>query len=148
MKGYVGLLTIGGGEGLVLGDMPMATAWWPLATSGGGSEDVAGLLVRWMYANSEEDVLRALRREPNITWADGGLTLRVGTAPLYLFDAAVAGEVLLRGEPLIEAENTIGAVAKRDYLTLRLATGDYGVETAEYQPDAHTMLILHRLTRK
>src|SRR5689334_17973405 len=49
---YLGVLEVGPGRGLVLGDEPMRTAFVPSADG--------GILVRWGYAPSEDAVLRVL----------------------------------------------------------------------------------------
>lgn len=133
VAGYLGLLDIGAGQGLVLGDEPLGTAWRASAASGGGNGtgDMGGTLIRWVYADSEADVIDAVERVPETAWVDDGLVLSVGREPLYLLDAACDASVLEGG----------------DYLVIHLPVGDYAIATAEYEPDSHTCLLLHRLTR-
>jgi hypothetical protein len=131
MAGYVGLLDIGTGQGLLLGDEPLSTAWLPAATSSDGGDDTGGLLIRWVYANRKADVVAALAHVPQTAWRDEGVVLRVGHEPLYLLDAACPGSEL-------EGDS---------YLTIPLPPGRYAIATAEYEPDSHTSLLLHRLTR-
>jgi hypothetical protein len=86
---------------------------------------------RRVYANSEADVIEALKHVPLTVWQDTGLLLSVGREPLYLLDAAYPGSEL-EGD---------------DHLTMHLAPGRYAIATAEYEPDSHTSLLLHQLTR-
>ena len=130
VTGYLGLLDIGAGQGLVLGDEPHSTAWQPLP-AGGNDDDISGLLIRWVYANSDFDTFAALEYVPRDAWRDDGLALDVGHEPLYLLDAAYGGSAL-EGE---------------DHLTIHLPPGRYSIATTEYEPDDHTRLLLHRLTR-
>jgi hypothetical protein len=51
---YLGVVPVGDGSALVLGDEPMATAWWPDQRWG------SGLIVRWMYAPDETAVVQHL----------------------------------------------------------------------------------------
>jgi len=73
VEGYLGLLDIGAGHGLVLGDDPNATAWQAYANSGDGEEVVGGILIRWVYANSEADVMAAIDNLPESAWVDEGV---------------------------------------------------------------------------
>jgi hypothetical protein len=116
------LLTVGPGSGLVLGDEPLATAWWP-ATDWQG-----GVLIRWRWADDEAACRVALGRLTSLAWSDASLALPVPTGRAVLFDAAYRGWY-------IEAS-----------LMLELAPGTYDVESVEYAPDEETALLLHRLT--
>ena len=118
----LGLLTVGSGAGLVLGDEPMATAWWPSV------DRLGGVLIRWRWANNVEAYGAALAQLASLRWSDASLALPVPTGCAVLFDSAYPGWE-------IEAS-----------LTLDLVPGAYGVETVEYVPDEETSLLLHRLT--
>ncbi len=132
VTGWLGLLTIGAGQGLVLGGEPDGTAWQASVASGESAEDdTSGILIRWVYANSEAEVIDALTHVPETTWRDDGLLLSVGREPLYLLDAAYAG----------------GELEGDDHLTIHLPPGRYSIATAEYEPDSQTSLLLHQLTR-
>ncbi len=131
VEGWLGLLNIGDGYGMVLGDEPLSTAWQPATAAGDGGDDTGGLLIRWVYANSEAEVIAALAHVPQTAWRDEGLVLSVGHEPLYLLDAACPGS---------ELEGV-------SYMTIQLPPGRYAIATAEYEPNSHTSLLLHRLTR-
>lgn len=133
VEGYLGLLDIGAGQGLVLGDEPCRTAWLESMARHDGDEDsvLGGMLVRWVYGNSEAEALATIDHVPQSAWRDDDLVLTVGKEPLYLLDAAYNPDDL-QGD---------------DHMTIRLPAGMYSIATAEYEPDAHTNLILHRLTR-
>lgn len=131
MAGYVGLLDIGTGQGLVLGDDSNSTAWQPAAAASAGGNDTGGLLIRWVYADREADIIAALAHVPQTAWRDEGLVLSVGHEPLYLLDAACPGSEL-------EGDSS---------MTIHLPPGRYAIATAEYEPNSHTSLLLHRLTR-
>jgi hypothetical protein len=122
ITGYVGLVTVGGGQGLVLGDMPMSTAWAPLSTS-------EGILIRWMYGNDAAGLLSRLLPIAESIWKPAGVTFAAGEEPLYLFDSAAPGE------------------DATERLTITLVPGEYAIDAAIARPDAHTEMALHPLRR-
>ena len=128
---WLGLLDIGAGEGVVLGGEPLSTAWQTSVPSPASEDNAGGILIRYMYANSEAAAIDALEHLSESVWQDTSMVLGVGREPLYLFDAAYPGSQLV-GE---------------DYLTVHLPPGRYALATAEYEPDRHTSLLVHRLTR-
>jgi hypothetical protein len=80
-----GFFPVVGTRALVL-DGPDATAWWPLS-------DQSGLFVRWIGADSEAQIVRAVEEAlPSLTFTavDGVLVLARGQ--LTLFDSALAGD--------------------------------------------------------
>lgn len=121
--GEIGILPVGSGEGLVLGDEPLSTAWWPLTDQRGG------MLVRWVYAESDEDVVRALRSLSGELFPSTALSFSVDDGMLVLFDSAMPGREI--------------ATATLD---IRLSPGRYKIATARYAPDSETSLVLHRVT--
>lgn len=129
VKGWLGLLDVGAGHCIVLGGEPLGTAWQ--AAAGKSDDKTRGILIRCVYANSEADVIEALKHVPETVWRDTGLLLSLGREPLYLLDAAYPGNEL-------EGDN---------HMTIELPSGEYTIATAEYEPDSHTSLVLHRLSR-
>jgi hypothetical protein len=121
----VGTVPVGAGEGLVLGDEPLATAWWPL------SDPASGILVRWEYAADDAAVAGWLRRIPKQLQWKAGVRFAFNDDGLVLFDAAEPGL-----DPL-------GA-----RLEIALSGGTYEVQSARWRPDAATSLLLHRLTSR
>jgi immunity protein 21 of polymorphic toxin system len=135
VDGYLALLEIGAGQGLVLGGDPMSTAWWPI-TFGDSLVNGGGILIRWFYANSDADVMAAVERVPEAAWVDDGLALVVGQAPLYLMDSTSPGGELGQLDKLGTGD---------DHLTIDLPAGCYALATAIVEPVPHTSLVLHRL---
>jgi hypothetical protein len=121
IKDYAGVLQVGPVRTLVLGDMPQTAAWWPLP--------VGGILVRWMWANSESEVVESLTAIPEESWDEGRVTIDVGSQGLVVFDSACPG-----------AESS-----DEERLTLDLPAGEWSVQTAEFGLNSKTALILHRL---
>lgn len=123
-----GIIPVGHGEGLVLSEGVMPTAW--LARGWGG------ILARWVAAESDAAADRALAQlSENSPSANGLAWEAVGTfsaagGSLALFNAAEPG-----GEP---------AMAR---LTIVLRGGEYRVRWAQYQPDADTSFELIELRR-
>ena len=85
---YLGVLAVGPGECLVLGDEPLATTFLP--------KKDGGLIVRWVHAECEEDVVRAIQVVPENAWEPTPHIFHVGSGGLLLFDSACPGEELSR----------------------------------------------------
>jgi hypothetical protein len=127
---YLGVLECGPGECLVLGDEPMATAFLP-------TED-GWLIVRWVHAECEEDVLKAIQSVPEGAWETTPHRFQVGDGGLLLFDSAYPGDDL--------PSTRIGGVIS--WMRVPVPSGTYEIDTADYEPDDHTRSILHRLRRR
>ncbi|HEY5838764.1 MAG TPA: Imm21 family immunity protein [Pyrinomonadaceae bacterium] len=122
IEDYVGLIAVGTGEALVLGDEPMQTSW--LAVS-----DREGILIRWQWAADEESVRNTLHEIIEAAWESTDVRFEIKTGELLLFDAAYPGD---------EIESS---------LVINLSAGEYSVNTAFWRPEDETSLILHRLRR-
>ncbi len=122
IQGYIGLVNVGDGQGVVLGDAPMSTAWWPLSAT-------EGLLIRWVYGGDAVGLLQRLLPIDERTWESTGTLFQISQNPLYLFDSSAAGE-----------EET-------ERLTITLAAGEFAIDTAIARPDEHTEMVVHRLRR-
>lgn len=118
---YLGLLDVGSGRALVLGEEPMSTAWL--------SEP--GMFVRWQYADDNESVEEAIADLSKASWEATAIVVDVTDSSLVLFDAACSGE-----DPDC---NRSGCK-----LNIALKEKRYLIETAHYTPDENTALILHR----
>jgi hypothetical protein len=121
----VGTVPVGDGEGLVLGDEPLATTWWP------AEEIQGGFLVRWEYAEADSVVRRWMSALPvHLGWQPS-VRYRFDKGPLLLFDSAEPG---------------LDPLGPRLEIALRGDT--YEVQTRRWRPDASTSLLLHRLTSR
>jgi hypothetical protein len=129
IKDYLGVLKVGMGSGLILGDEPMQTSFLRRADG--------GILIRWGHAENEDDVRDAVCGAPETIWSPTEHRLKVGRARVIIFDSAYAGDDL----PSYQGPDVLPV------LDVALATGDYRIETADYKPDENTWLILHRLSR-
>ena len=88
---YLGMLDVGAGTCLVLGDEPMATTFLPTRDG--------GIFVRWVHAENEEDVMRGVRSVPESLWNRFPHTIEVGSGGLLLFDSACPGDDLRAPAP-------------------------------------------------
>ena len=122
---YLGLLDVGSGRALVLGEEPMATAWQLL------SGPAEGVLVRWQFADDEASVVEALADLSKVSWEATGIVFDVADSSLVLFDAACPGK-----DPDC---NSTGCK-----LNILLNEKQYLIETAHYTPNENTALFLHR----
>ena len=122
VKDCVGLIDVGPGQGLVLGDEPLATTW---ISSPNGS---GGILVRCRFSQGDEEIQEVLNSQLNAqSWEEGPVVTFDGS-PLVLFDAAAPGTSI------------------ESRLVAPLAKGTYRVGTLDYTPHAEVSLLLHRLT--
>jgi hypothetical protein len=122
VAGYTGVLPVGPGWGLVIGDEPNPARWL--------ARDDGGIIVRWEAAPSDEAMDAAIRGLPAaLQWEAEG-EFRVFASPLELFDS---------GEPGLEA--------LMPRATIDLAPGVYQVEQTRYAPDEEVALHLIRLRR-
>lgn len=128
---WLGTLRVGTGEALILGDEPMPTAFV--------SRPDGGVLIRWMHAENEADVQRAVEEVPESAWKATPHKIEVGRRGLIMFDAAYPGDEL----PPIEDRR-----ADAPWTRIDIPPGDYLVDTIDHQPDASTRLVLHRLRRR
>lgn len=119
---YLGLLEVGNGHVLILGDAPMPTTWWAISQS-------SGLLVRWVWAFNDDSVIAALQNLSTVTWQHPSLRINVGQSPLVMFDSAFAGT-----ESFLESNS----------IKINLLKGIYEISTAEYKPNSETFLLLHK----
>ncbi|WP_337177433.1 Imm21 family immunity protein [Paludisphaera sp.] len=125
---YLGILKVGHGEALILGDMPMQTAFIP--------DPEGGIFVRWMYAESEGGVRRALGSVPESAWEPTPHRIEVAREGLLVFDSACSGDTLPHPSQDVDPAS---------WIHIELPEGTYTVDTADYEPDETTRLILHRL---
>lgn len=125
---YLGTLKVGHGKALILGDEPMQTAF--ISASEGG------IFVRWMWAESEDGVRRALGAVPESAWGPTSHRIEVAREGLLVFDSAWPGDAL----PPPSKD-----VLPASWARIELPEGTYMVDTADYEPDDSTRLILHRL---
>lgn len=125
---YLGFIDVGPGQGIVLEDEPLQTTWWSLSKENGG------IMVRWVYANGESYIIKALTDLQDVLWEQNDFVLKVSKGSLVLFDAICPGD------------NT-DCLDTGCRLSISLEVGSYSVTTAHYQPDEETSLIFHRLLR-
>jgi len=117
----IGTVAIAGRDVLVLGDQPHRTSWL--------SDSHGGLLVRWVYADSERSVLGALSSLPEELFEDTGVTILV-EGPCRLVDSADPGNSAIT--PGVEVP---------------ISPGTYRVETGLLDAGSEVRLLLHRLVR-
>lgn len=125
IKDYTGLIPVGCGHALVLGDEPLLTCWWPDETGDGG------LFVRWVCADSDQ-FLQHLQGLVDVRFTSSPHVLEVVEPEHRLFDAAVSG----------------ADVKPNNGVLVELEPGSYEVATGRFTPASTTELLLHRLRRR
>jgi hypothetical protein len=106
----------------VIGGEPLDTKWVRL------KED-EGYLVRWMFGDSDADIDAAVLRAPSLLFSKVDLYIEIG-GPMRLFDSAFPGDQIVTSSARVE-----------------VPVGTYAIATAEYSPDSHTSILLHKLQR-
>jgi hypothetical protein len=121
---FIGVISVGTDEGVVLGDEPMRTAWIPYHSGNGG------IVVRWVFGESEEEFLNWIDKIPeSLFQAEGAFNVK--EPRLLLFDSAAAGcNVATRPE---------------EYLSIELQPGRYQIRTAVFRPDKRSCMVVHSL---
>lgn len=115
IDGYIGLVGIGGGQGLVLGDEPATTTYLPDER----------LFVRWAAADSESELVDAARHAVHgVEWQEE-LDWDVDGA-VVLFDSAWPGATPEPG----------------NHLNIDLPPGRYRVRAADKRDDRNRMILV------
>jgi hypothetical protein len=117
---YIGIIEVGSGYGIVLGDEPFLTAWSQLP------DPQKSFLIRWVFAENEAAVIEALTNLQELKWENTEVEIKLSGDKLVLFDAACDGSQI------------------DDRLEIEIPKGSYTVETFHYKPNNQTSLILHR----
>lgn len=122
VEDYLGLIRVDEAQALVLSDAPFATTWFP-------SSD-GGVFIRWVYADSDAEVMDAFNRIPDEAYKDTELSLSVEDSTLVLFAACESGDEQIYSR-----------------LQIQLPLGRYRIFTCEYEESERTSIICHRLRR-
>lgn len=119
---YIGIIEVGSGYGIVLGEEPFSTAWLQLPNPHNS------FLVRWVFAENEAAVIDALSELQETKWKKTGAKIQFSNGKLVLFDSACKGTNI------------------DDNLQIEISKGQYEVETLNYEPNEQTSIILHRFS--
>lgn len=124
INGFIGKVDVGGGEAIVLGDEPAQSAMVKI-------ESGLFMVVRWVWADNEADVLKSLEG-PLLSkdFEDCGFTIALPTGNPTLFDSALSNGI---------AEN--GAV-------LITEPGKYRASTLWHRPTPNLNIIVHQFALK
>lgn len=117
IEDYVGILNVGEQRSLVL-SMPDQTSYILLNPR-------EFLLVRWIGADSEEEVLNTLKEfDLKQSWIDTNLQIHFESGELVLFDSVYAGSEVT------------------DSLNINTDPGDYSISVLSYRPTDQIDLLL------
>lgn len=121
VQGYIGIVEIDGGSGLVLGDMPLATSFW--INSAGYLH-----LVRAFYMDLDEDVPSLLSQfDENVEKELVSVDFDISDDSVMIFDSALYGKNIL-------SEN----------LQLSTTPGKFRILTYEFKPNLSAFFLLHK----
>ncbi len=124
VEDYVETLTVREGiTALVLGDLPSHTTHVPVDAE-------TCLLVRWVWAENEEQVRTTLQKfNIKLPWNDTGIKISFDSGSLVLFDSVYAGNEIV------------------DSLNFNIEAGNYTVATYSHQPIDQVNLFLILITK-
>ncbi|MGE3467766.1 MAG: Imm21 family immunity protein [Pyrinomonadaceae bacterium] len=121
IDGYLGVLDVQKGQALVLGDEPMRTSVKRL-------EQDEVIIVRWVWASNETQVIESLPLAlESADWLETNLTIRHSSETFVIFDSA---------EQLSETSNI---------LEIPFSAGLGRISTLEFKPNDSVFLVLHRI---
>jgi Immunity protein 21 len=124
VQDYAGVIPVGDGSALVLGEEPMDSTWWP-------SRDLAeGLIVRVLYSAGDEAVARLIESLGPESLTDTGLRMVITSPHLELFDSTCPG--------------TLDLVPR---LAVTVPIGRYAVYSVVLRDPGSHMIVVHRLVR-
>ncbi len=123
VEDYLGLVNVGEGKALVLGGDELATTWFPFFENG------QGILIRWVYGNSESEVIDFAKSLSDEVKKDENIEFSVENSELVLFVAAEHGN---------------DKVYSR--LEFNLSKGTYEISTIE-RKDEQTSVICHHFRK-
>ncbi len=122
VRGLVGVREVRGSDAIILGDEPLSTRWWRSGRSG------VLFLLRWHFAESEDEVDRYLATIDDLQFAPLDLTFNTAGERLFLFDSAMPGTDILT-----------------PHTTAELVRGRYRLTSTELKPDERTKVLAVRL---
>jgi hypothetical protein len=127
---FAGLIDVGAGAAIVLGDYPAPTVWLPERNA----------FLRWIAADSDDAILRhagAVLADLDTKWEEVGAWTTTG--PAVLMDAALAGSDL-------DVEENIEGMAPRS-AAVALPPGRHRVQAcyAEREDDGVALMIVRLL---
>lgn len=126
IDGYLGLIDVGVGKGVILGDAPLPTTWFPFPEKDGG------LIVRKWYA-IDELLTHSLAQLNNDTFQTDIDDFNVLSGELYVFDSACPG-------------SDLDCTQSNCMLKINLVPAVYKISTQIHEPDQNTNLVIHRLS--
>ena len=123
VEDWLGLINVGEGKAIVLGGDETATTWVDLI------ENREGMLIRWIYADSDEDAINKAKSLSDELGKEESFEFKIGDSDLILFSAAESGNYKISPR-----------------MKFNLSSGTYKISTIEYK-DEQTSIICHRLRK-
>ena len=131
VRGCLGMVAVGPGFGLVLGDEPLATTFLPTPEG--------GVFARWSGADEGTDPRHLLDSPPAPRWKATRHRLEVGPGGIIVIDSAYPGDRTPGWRPPYPAET--------NRLVLPLGPATYRVRYSDHRPDDRTHFDLVELRR-
>lgn len=127
VDGYLGVIPVGAGEGLVVSIDPLPACWWS------DEQGRGGVLLRWLHGDGTLNTDQVAASVPEDLWEPTGIRFHIPEGRVYLFDSAYPAREL----PNMDEDQK---------LTFFISPGRYSLATALYAPDEENSLVLHRFT--
>jgi hypothetical protein len=122
VQDWIGLISVGPSEGLILADEPLDTRWWRDPWG-------ATYLLRWMYGDTPALVIQSLADLASAAFQRTGLVFRNASDRVVLFDSAMPGTDILT-----------------PYSSIGLPRGAYNLDLTHFEPSDTTKMIVVRIT--
>lgn len=120
VKGYAGVIQGSGGQILVINDLPNDLMMY-------SNTDSETVLVKWIGADSDEQILSALTVEKNLPFENQNISLVIAEPELVIFDSSCLFDEVGKNK-----------------IDLKLVPGSYSVDVLNYEPHDQLMLQLFR----
>lgn len=122
IEDYVGIVNVSDGNAIILGDMPLATAFWTDNSS-------KIFIVRAFYMDPDEDVATLLAQvnDKELGREIESIDYTVSNENMVIFDSALPGKRF-----------------QDEFISIVVPTGHYRILTFEFKPNPRTSLLLHR----
>lgn len=119
---YIGTVPVGDTCGVVFGDEPLRTTWI--------AADYGGLVIRWYFAESEDDILKGVADCPEDVFDDVLIEFESSGDECILFDSSCDGTSVVE--------------LREDCLILDLKGCRYSILTGVYNHDDKTSVLIHK----
>jgi hypothetical protein len=121
---YIGVINVGYGKTLVLGDVPARTSWFQ------SKDDKGGLIIRWIYGRSEKQVEEYIENQlPDWNcYVNENIQIKI-----------IKGDMLIWDSAFVYTDKCA------EKIEFNIVPGNYRILSGIYEPDIDTKLHIHKM---